>query len=72
MLGQQSSWLSLLLETLCLLGETSEEEDEVSEPRSSTSEQAGFDWAQVWVEEGGSLVLVESESWRLLIQVFSF
>ena len=45
MLGLQSPWWSLLLETLCLLDETSEEEDEVEEPGSSALEQAGFDWS---------------------------
>ena len=37
MLGQQSPWGSLLLETVCLLDETSEEEDEVEEPGVTTT-----------------------------------
>ena len=56
-----------------MLDETSEEkDDEAEEPETSTKEQAGFDLAQVWMEEGGSLALAEGESQRLLIQVFSF
>ena len=37
----------------CLLGEVSKGEEEMGELESSTQEQAGFDWVQVWVEEGG-------------------
>ena len=52
MLGQQAPWCSLLLETICLLAETSEEEDEAEDAGSSTKEQAGFDWVHIWMEEG--------------------
>ena len=41
------------------------------ELETSTQEQAGFEWAQLWMEEGGSLVLDEGESQSLLTQVFS-
>ena len=55
-----------------LLGETSEEEEgETMEPDTSTQEQARFDWAHVWMEDGGSLALAEIEAQRLLAQVFS-
>ena len=36
-----------------LLGETSEEEEgETEEPKTSTQEQAWFNWACIWMEEG--------------------
>ena len=40
--------------------------------KTSTQEQVMLNWAQVWMEEGGSLALVEGESQRLLIQVILF
>ena len=45
---------SLLYQKLFwLLGETSEEEEgETEEPETSTKEQARFDWACIWMEEG--------------------
>ena len=50
-------------EALWLLGETSkEDEGETEEPKTSTLEQARFDWAHVWMEEGGSPVLAESKA----------
>ena len=46
-------WWSFILEAICLLGATSEEEDnEAEEPGTLTPEQTRFDWAQVWMEEG--------------------
>ena len=36
----------------CLLGEVPKDEEEIEDLYSSTWEQAGFNWAQVWVEEG--------------------
>ena len=42
----------------CLIGEIpKEEEDEGKEPESSIMELIGFNWARVWMEEGGSPVL---------------
>ena len=38
--------------TLCLLDETFKEKEEAEEPESSIQEQARFNWAQVWMEEG--------------------
>ena len=40
--------------------------------RNPTQEQARFNWAWVWMEEGASMALVEGESQSLLIQVFPF
>ena len=48
-----------IVKTLCLFDETSREEDEAEEPGSSTQEQARFDWAQIWMKDGGSLTLEE-------------
>ena len=63
---------SLLYQNLFwLLGETSEEEGEMEESETSTQEQARFNWACIWMEEGGLLALVEIEAQRLLAQVFS-
>ena len=62
-----------ILDTLWFLSETSEEEEGVvEEPETFTQEQARFNWAPSLDGGGGSLVLAESESQRLLAQVFSF
>ena len=48
------------------------EEGEVEEPQTSTLEQAWFDWAHIWMEEGGSPALQRVSLKRLIAQVFSF
>ena len=56
-----------------MLGETSEDEEgETEESETSTQEQARFNCACIWMEEGGLLALAEIEAQRLLAQVFSF
>ena len=46
--------------------EPEEDEGVTKEPEVSSREQAKFDWAQTWMEEGGSLDLAESKAQRLL------
>ena len=73
MFGHQPPYLSFISEALWSLGGASrEEKGEAEEPETATQEQARFEWAWVWMEEGGSPALAESESQRLLAQVFSF
>ena len=60
-----------ILDALWLLGKTYEEDEgDMEEPETSTLEQAKFDWAHFWMEEGGSPALAESQAQRLIIQVF--
>ena len=59
-------------EALWLLGETSkEEEGKAEEPETSTPKQDRFNWDCIWMEEGVHWHWTESESQRLLAQVFS-
>ena len=56
-----------------LLGKTSmEDKGDTEEPEISTPEQARFDWACVWMEEGGSPAMAENKVQRLLNQVICF
>ena len=61
-----------IVETLCLLDEISKGEDEAEEPDSSTKKEAGFYWAWILIEEGGSPALEEDELQGLLVQALSF
>ena len=51
-------------------GEPKEDEGKTEEPEVCTTEQAEFDWAHTWMEEGGAPVLAEDKAQGLLAQVF--
>ena len=69
--GQQPFFVVFFtLGALWSLGEPEEDEGEMEEPDVCTSEQAEFNWACTWLEEGGVPVLAEDKAQGLLSQVF--
>ena len=58
------------LGALWSLVEPEEDKGETEEPKMCMSEQAKFNWACTWLEEGGTHVLGEDKAQGLLSQVF--
>ena len=69
--GQQPPFYSLFtLGALWSLGKPEENKGEMEDPEVCTMEQAEFDWAGTWLEEGVAPALAEDKAQGLLAQVF--